>query len=87
MLYALQLKILNKISLDTPERLIKAFNYRDWYCSYDVEPFRKGLPGHILEELCQYQISYFQTLTVVEKYLEMQKTISKWTYKNQLCLY
>ncbi|CZY85505.1 hypothetical protein [Enterobacter hormaechei] len=45
------LKILNKISLDTPERLIKAFNYRDWYCSYDVELFRKGLPGHILEEL------------------------------------
>ncbi|WP_228712445.1 hypothetical protein [Klebsiella pneumoniae] len=37
--------------MDTPERLIKAFNYRDWYCSYDVELFRKGLPGHILEEL------------------------------------
>ncbi|MFP1529392.1 hypothetical protein ACLB1R_34835 [Escherichia coli] len=52
------LKILNKISLDTPERLIKAFNYRDWYCSYDVELFRKGLPGHILEELIA-PTSYF----------------------------
>lgn len=65
------LKILNKISLDTPERLIKAFNYRDWYCSYDVELFRKGLLV-IFWKSSLLQISYFQTLTVVEKYLEMQ---------------
>jgi len=45
------LKFQNKISLYKPERVIKAFNYRDWYNSYDVEIFCKGLPDHILEDL------------------------------------
>ncbi|HCJ8909634.1 TPA: hypothetical protein NV825_002024 [Escherichia coli] len=47
----LALGILNKISIEKSERLIKSFRHRDWYNSYDVEIYCKGLPEHILEDL------------------------------------
>ena len=47
----LALDVLNKITTDQPDRLIKDFKYHDCYNSYNVQIFCKGLPVDILETM------------------------------------
>lgn len=47
----LALDVLNKITSDQPDRLIKDFKYHDCFGSYNVQIFSKGLPVDILETM------------------------------------
>ncbi|MGL9585085.1 hypothetical protein [Escherichia coli] len=47
----LALDVLNKISTDQPDRIIKEFKYHDCYSNYNVQIFCKGLPVDILETM------------------------------------